>query len=43
MIPHQVVGANNQNENIPNGSQKVAAIHEYASIRTTVIEMVVKG
>ena len=43
VIPHQVVGASSQNANFPKGNPKVAAIHRYASTRTTAIEMLVKG
>src|SRR6266567_4489123 len=43
VIPHQVVGASNQNANFPKGSPRVAATHKYATMSATAIEMVVKG
>jgi len=43
VYPHQVVGASNQNADFPKGNPKVAATKRYASMRTTAIEMVVKG
>ena len=43
VIPHQVVGASNQNANFPRGNPKVAATHKYAIITTAAIEMVVKS
>src|SRR5438552_18297670 len=43
VIPHQVVGASNQNANFPKGNPRVAATHKYASTKTTAIEVVVNG